>query len=53
MNPKYFFVTDSFNPECGKLFCKDYIEFENKVQESIKKKMIKIMILILIILIII
>ena len=37
MNPKYFFVTNSFNPECGKLFCEDYIEFENKVQESIKK----------------
>ena len=37
MNPKYFFVTDSLNPECGKLFCEDYFEFENKVQECIKK----------------
>ena len=37
MNPKYFFVTDSLNPECGKLFCEDYFEFEKKVQECIKK----------------
>ena len=37
MNPKYFLVIDSFNPESGKLFCEDYIEFENKVQEDIKK----------------
>ncbi len=37
MNPKYFFVTESLNPECAKLFCEDYIEFENKVQDGIKK----------------
>ena len=37
LNPKYFFIIDSFNPESGKLFCEDYIEFENKVQEDIKK----------------
>ena len=37
MNPKYFLITDSFNPEAGKLFCEDYIEFENKIQEDIKK----------------
>ena len=37
MNPKYFFIIDSLNQESGKLFCENYIEFENKVQESIKK----------------
>ena len=37
MNPKYFLITDSLNPESGKLFCEDYIEFENKIQEDIKK----------------
>ena len=37
LNPKYFFITDSLNPDSAKLFCEDYIEFENKVQESIKK----------------
>ena len=36
MNPKYFFVMDSLNPEIAKLFCEDYIEFENKIQEDIK-----------------
>ena len=36
MNPKYFFIDDSLNKESGKLFCENYIEFENKVQESIK-----------------
>ena len=36
MNPKYFIVTDSLNPESGKLFCENYIEFENKVQEDIR-----------------
>ena len=36
-NPKYFLITDSLNPESAKLFCEDYIEFENKVQDSIKK----------------
>ena len=36
MNPKYFFIDDSLNQESGKLFCENYIEFENKVQESIK-----------------
>ncbi len=37
LNPKYFFVTESYNKECGKLFIDNYIEFENKVQESITK----------------
>ena len=37
LNPKYFLITDSLNPDSAKLFCEDYIEFENKVQESIKK----------------
>ena len=36
MNPKYFLVIDSLNPQIGKLFCEDYIEFENKIQEDIK-----------------
>ena len=37
INPKYFFIIDSLNPESGKLFCENYIEFENKVQENITK----------------
>jgi ubiquitin-protein ligase len=37
MNPKYFLIMDSLNPEGGKLFCEDYIEFETKVQQDIKK----------------
>ena len=37
LNPKYFFVINSFNPESGKLFCENYIEFENKVQNDIQK----------------
>ena len=35
MNPKYFFVSDSLNPESGKLFCDDYLEFEKRVQQKI------------------
>ena len=36
INPRYFLVTNSLNKECGQLFCDNYIELENKVQENIK-----------------
>ena len=37
LNPKYFFVTDSENAECGKMFCDDYIKCESKIKEDIEK----------------
>ena len=37
LNPKYFFVTDSENAECGKMFYDDYIKCESKIKEDIEK----------------
>ena len=37
LNPSYFFVTNSENEECGKMFCEDYIKFESKIKEDIEK----------------
>ena len=37
LNPKYFFVTNSENAECGKMFCDDYIKCESKIKEDIEK----------------
>ena len=37
LNPKYFFVTNSENAECGKMFCDDYIKCESKIKEDIVK----------------
>lgn len=36
LNPKYFFVQDSFNKEAGKLFCENYLEYEKNVMKFIK-----------------
>ena len=35
LNPKYFSVSDSYNKESGKMFCEDYIKFENKIKDDI------------------
>ena len=37
LNPKYFFVTNSENKECGKMLCDDYIKGESKIKEDIEK----------------
>ena len=37
LNPKYFFVTNSENKECGKILCDDYIKGESKIKEDIEK----------------
>ena len=37
LNPSYFFVTNSENEECGKMFCEDYIKFESRIKEDIEK----------------
>ena len=37
LNPIYFYVTNSENEESGKLFCEDYIQFENRIKEDIEK----------------
>ena len=37
LNPKYFFVTNSENKECGKILCDDYIKGECKIKEDIEK----------------
>ena len=37
LNPKYFFVTNSENKECGKMFCDNYTKCESKIKEDIEK----------------
>ena len=37
LNPNYFFVTNSENEESGKMFCEDYIKFENRIKQDIEK----------------
>ena len=37
LNPIYFLVTNSENEESGKIFCEDYIQFENRIKEDIDK----------------
>ena len=37
LNPNYFFVTNSENGESGKMFCEDYIKFENRIKQDIEK----------------
>ena len=37
LNPNYFFVTNSENEESGKMFCEDYIKFENNIKQDIEK----------------
>ena len=37
LNPKYFFVRNSENKECGKMFCDNYTKCESKIKEDIEK----------------
>lgn len=37
LNPIYFRIEDSLNPECGKICNVDYNEFKNKVKENVKR----------------
>ena len=36
INPKYYSIDNSFNEECGKMFCENYIKFESIIQEDIQ-----------------